>query len=106
MFRHDYDHQLYHIISRDGVGMTLKVPKYRKTSVWIGKKKDVEGRYKVKGRQNFYVMQADDSVVLDGYLTEPASKRVELSVKGTVTITPQNWPDIKAEIEKLLSEES
>lgn len=103
MFTRKFDDKLYKIISVDGCGIELKVPRYKKSSIRIGNKSDAEKKgLGPKGKNKFYTI-ADGSVVVDGYLSEPTvENKVEMKVKGNISISQANWDEIKEEVDFML----
>ncbi len=103
MFMRQVGHKKYKIISKDEFGTILKVPRYQKTGMRIGTKEEAKNKgLQPKGSNNFYTLP-DGSVVIDGYLAEPAKENiVEMTVKD-ISITRLNWPELKGEIEFLLN---
>jgi|LSQX01.1.fsa_nt_gb hypothetical protein len=103
MFNRRTGHKRYKIISEDGFGITLKVPRYQKTNIRVGSKEEAEAKgLGPRGSKNFYTI-SDGSVVLDGYLAEPASENtVEMTVRKDTNITQASWAELQKEIEHLL----
>jgi hypothetical protein len=106
MFTRKYKHKRYEVISEDGFGIVLKVPKYEKTNVWMGTKEEAKAKgLKPKGSKNFY-KTIDGSVVEEGYLAKPTSERkVEMSIRGKCIMTKGNLEELNKEISLLLNEQ-
>ena len=103
MFQRKYNHKRYKVISKDGFGIELKIPRYQKTTIWIGyKDKAIEGCLNPVGSKNFY-KTIDNTVVIEGYLAEPIEEpRIEVRVRGIVTMTKDHIEAIQKEIKELL----
>lgn len=103
MFTRQTDHKKYKVVSKDGFGITLKVPRFQKTNIRIGSKEEAQNKgLQPKGSKNFYRI-SDGFVVVDGYLAEPAEENIiEITVNKGTHITQANWPELKKEIEDLL----
>lgn len=104
MFKREFNHKRYKVVSKDGFGITLKVPRYIETNIRIGTKEEAEAKgLQPKGSKNFYQLP-DGTVVVNGFLAEEANEnRVEIIVSKGTNITQANWNDIKDEIEFLLN---
>lgn len=104
MFYRKTGNKKYKVISDDGMGLKLTVPKYKKTNIWFGEKTEVQEKgLKVSGSEKFYIY--DNFIVIDGYLAEiEQENKVEVKINGSLLITKENWEDIKNEIESLLYE--
>lgn len=102
MFKRYRKNKLYKVISKDDFGLVLAVPRYQKTDVRIGTKKEAVAKgLNPRGRENFYELP-DGTVVVDGFLAEPSKEnKVEIRVKGRVVLSKENWEEIKREIEAL-----
>jgi len=103
MFTRQTGHKRYKIISKDEFGITLKVPRYQKTGIRIGTKAEAENKgLQPKGSNSFYTL-SDGSVVVDGYLAEPAKENIVEMTAKDINITRLNWSELKNEIEFLLN---
>jgi len=103
VFKRQFNHKRYKVISKDGFGITLKLPRYEKTDIRVGTKDEAEERgLNPKGSKSFYKLP-DGSIVIDGFLAKPAEEnRVKMTVKKDTDITYSNWNELKKEIEFML----
>lgn len=102
-FERKHSDKRYKVVSKDGVGLTLAIPRYVKTDVWMGTKNDVKAKgFLPKGTDDFYTLP-DGTVVIDGFLAVPNEDNIiEMKVRGNLIITARNWWELKNEIESLL----
>lgn len=103
-FTRNYSDKRYKVTSSDGAGLELCVPRYKKTSTWIGLKKDAEKKgLKGKGTQSFYQL-SDGTVVMDGYLAEPADgNTVVVKIRGELLLTEATAARLMEEIRDLIN---
>lgn len=103
VFQRTYGNKKYKVISRDGAGVELKVPRYKITQTWIGKKTEaILKGYRPRGSENFYML-SDGTVVIDGYLAVPAEENVvEMSLKKPLVLNEVALNDLLKEINDLL----
>jgi hypothetical protein len=96
----------YEVISSDGAGITLRVPRYHKTPIYIGSIASCrEKGLSPKGRESFFCLKNGD-VVMDGYLAKPCEERtVEISIRGRAKVTAATWSKISAEVSSLLNDQ-
>jgi len=106
MFTRLKGNKRYSIISKDAFGIVLRVPRYRKTDMYIGNKESsIAKGFCPKGTDRFYVID-NDHVVIDGFFATPCEEpTVEISITGKAKVSASTWPKIAAEIESLLREQ-
>lgn len=104
IFERKSDHKRYKIMSRDGFGLELKIPRYEKTNIKIGTKSEAEEKgLRPRGSKNFYET-IDKNIVVDGYLAVPAEdNKVEIRIRGAATVSKAHWEEIKKEIDFLFN---
>lgn len=76
-------------------GIIIKVPRYRKTGLFIGDKKAaIRNGLKAVGRNNFYKLE-NGQVVIDGYIAEESDAR-ELILTGKIVLNSNNLDEFQS----------
>lgn len=87
-------------------GIVIRIPKYKKTSIYFGDKKCAINRGVIaKGNKNFYI--TDNGIVIkDGYVAEEIHTReLDIKTNGNLKLNKNNVDDFINIIKKALEEE-
>lgn len=86
-------------------GIVIKIPKYKKTSFYMGCKKDAEANgFKVKGTNRFYKI-SNGQIVIDGYIAQERED-IEIILSGDIRLNKESVKGLHSFVINILNRQN